>query len=65
MHLKRNGPKLLAPITSNKNRQKFDKNLEAMIGATKAQLLKYAIGAMTFKEINPMPLLKMGKTAYQ
>jgi hypothetical protein len=37
---KGNGPKLLAPITSNKNGRELNKNLEAMIGATKAQLPK-------------------------
>jgi hypothetical protein len=31
-------PKLLAPTASNKNGQKYTKNLEAMIGATKTYL---------------------------
>jgi hypothetical protein len=34
---KGNGPKSLAPITSNNNGCQFDKNLVAMIGATSAQ----------------------------
>jgi len=40
---------------------RMGKNLETMIGATKAQLFRHAIGAMTFKEINPTPPLKMGR----
>jgi len=35
-----------------------------MIGATKAQLPRNAIGAMTFKEINPLPPLEMERTTY-
>jgi hypothetical protein len=37
---KGNGPELFIFITSNKNKQKSNKNLEIMIGATKAQLLR-------------------------
>jgi hypothetical protein len=33
---KKNGLKLFTPIVSNKNRWKFNKNLEAMTKATKA-----------------------------
>jgi hypothetical protein len=33
--LKKKKPKLFSPIASNKNRQKFTKNLEVMIRATK------------------------------
>ncbi len=33
-------PKLLIPIASNKSEQKSKKNLETMIGATKAQFFK-------------------------
>lgn len=40
--------KLLVVIASNKNKQKSNKNLKAMMGATRAQLLKQAIGAMPF-----------------
>jgi hypothetical protein len=37
---KKSGSKLLAPITSRKNERKSNKNLEAMIKVTKAQLPK-------------------------
>ncbi len=37
---KSNGPNLLTPIASNKNRQKSNKNLKVMTRATKAQLPK-------------------------
>jgi hypothetical protein len=37
---KDNEYKLLTPITSNKNGQESNKNLEAMTGATRTQLLK-------------------------
>jgi hypothetical protein len=32
------GPELLAPITSNQNEQKFNKNLKVIMRVTKAQL---------------------------
>ncbi len=58
---KGNGLKLLTPITFNKNEYKSNKNLEAMMGVTKAQLFKYVTEVMTFEEINITPPLKMGE----
>ncbi len=55
------GPKLLAPITSNKNKQKSNKNLEVM---TRAQLPRQEIKTMAFEEINLMAPLKMGRATY-
>jgi hypothetical protein len=55
-----NGPKLLTPIASNKNEGESNKNLIVMTWANKAQLLRYAIRVMTFKQINLTPPLKMG-----
>jgi hypothetical protein len=40
MHIKREKPKLLTPITFNKNGQKSNNNLKIVIMATKAQLLR-------------------------
>jgi len=37
---KRRGPELLALIASNQNERKSNKNLKAIMGATKAQLPK-------------------------
>jgi hypothetical protein len=56
---------MFVPIGSNKNEQESNKNLKAMTWTTKAQLLKYAIGPMTFEEINPTFPLEMGKTTCQ
>jgi hypothetical protein len=44
-------PKMFIPIASDKNGQKSNKNLEAMIRATRAQLLKYALQAMHFAKM--------------
>jgi len=55
------GLKMLTPITSNQNGQKFNKNLEVMTKATKAQLSKHATKAMTLEEINLVPPLEMGR----
>jgi hypothetical protein len=52
---------LLTPITSNKNGQELNKNLEAMIGASKAQLPKYTAKTMKSKIINPTLPLEMGR----
>jgi len=41
------------------------KNLDAIIGATSPQFLKYVVGAITFIEIRHMPPLEMGREACQ
>jgi hypothetical protein len=56
---KGSGIELLTPIASNKNMQKFNKNLKVMIKVINVQLFKKGIGAMTSEEINLKPPLKM------
>jgi hypothetical protein len=52
---------LLTAITFYKDEQKFNKNLEIMTIAIKAQLPKYVAFIMMSKEINLAPPLEMGK----
>jgi hypothetical protein len=49
------GLELFAPIASNKNMQESNKNMEVMTRATKAQLPKYVVGAMTYEKITLCP----------
>jgi hypothetical protein len=53
----------LAPITPNKNGWTFYKNLDAMIGATILQFLKYIVGVITSANTRPIPPLEMGRKA--
>jgi hypothetical protein len=55
-----NGPKLLAPITPNKNGWPFYKNLDTMIKATSPHYPKYVVQRITSIETILIPLLEMG-----
>jgi len=57
----RSGPKLLTPITPNKNGQSFYKNLDVMIGVTSFQLPKYIIKVRISIKTRPIPPLKIGR----
>jgi hypothetical protein len=57
--------KLLFPITPNKNKQKSNKNLKAMMGATITQLPREVVKAMPFVKMKFNPLLEMGRQTCQ
>jgi hypothetical protein len=51
---------LFIPIICNKNKLKFNKNLEAMTRATRTQLPKWATRAMLSTKMRPNPPLEWG-----
>jgi hypothetical protein len=55
----------LAPMASNKNECKSNKNLEAMSNVTNAQLPKKIISSIVFTEMKPILPLEMGNITSQ
>lgn len=57
--------RLFTPISSNKNKHEFDKNLKVMTSTINAQLPKKFIDVMEFVEMRPTPPLEMGSETCQ